>query len=351
MDKNDGVRASSCQQGFGWLNPARSRSPHRVVVIAYDRLCTFEFGVAVEIFGLPRPEMGEDWYRFAVAAAEPGMLRAVGGVRLAVDGGLELLTEADTIIIPGWRDDAEPPPAEMIAALRDAHARGARLMSICSGVFVIAATGLLAGRRAATHWRYADQLARAFPDIEVDPDVLYVDEGDILTSAGSAAGMDLGLHLVRTDFGPEAANLVARRLVMSPHREGGQAQFVERPIPPAREGSRLGPIFDRMRERLHGPQSIPSLAVEVGMSERTFLRRFKAATGCTPSVWILQQRLVLAKDLLETTARSIDDVAASCGLGTAENLRNHFRRQFRCSPSEHRRLFRRTPAKAPAAPA
>src|SRR5580765_2195754 len=165
---NLGLRAPPGPQGSGGFDRASARSPHRVVVLAYDRLCTFEFGVAVEIFGLPRPEMGEDWYRFAVAAAEPGMLRAMGGVRLQVDGGLELLSDADTIIIPGWRDEAEPPPAEMVAALRAAHARGARLMSICSGVFVIAATGLLAGRRAATHWRYADQLARAFPDIEVD---------------------------------------------------------------------------------------------------------------------------------------------------------------------------------------
>lgn len=338
------ARSALDPQGFTFRGDGRVRSPHRVVVLAYDRLCTFEFGVAVEIFGLPRPEMGASWYQFAVAAAEPGKLRAMGGIRLEVDGGMELLQGAGTIIVPGWRDAAEPPPPAMLTALRSAHARGARLMSICAGVFVIAATGLLAGRRATTHWRDAEQLARAFPDIEVDPDVLYVDQGDILTSAGSAAGIDLGLHLVRTDFGPEAANLVARRLVMPPHREGGQAQYVHRPVPPAREGARLGPIFDRMLARLQDPQSIPSLAAEVGMSERTFLRRFRAAAGCTPREWILQQRLAQAKDLLETTGRSIDDVAASCGLGTAENLRNHFRKHYRCSPREYRLVFRRAAA-------
>ncbi len=192
-----------------------------VVVLAYDGLCTFEFGVAVEIFGLPRPEMGPDWYRFAVAGLDPGPMRAEGGVRLLADGGLELLERAGTIVVPGWRGADEPVPGALATALRAAAARGARILSICSGVFVLAAAGLLDGRRATTHWRHAEALAARHPGIRVTPDVLYVDEGPILTSAGSAAGIYLCLHLVRRDFGPAAANAVARRLVVPPHRDGG----------------------------------------------------------------------------------------------------------------------------------
>jgi AraC family transcriptional activator FtrA len=321
--------------------PRKGIDVRKVVVVAYDGLGTFEFGVAVELFGLPRPELGPDWYRFAVAAVEPGPLRATGGFHIEVDGGFELLEDAGTIIVPGWRDPHEAVPPDVIGALKSAHGRGARLMSICSGVFVLAATGLLDGRRATTHWRYTEILAAIYPKIEVDPDVLYVDGDDILTSAGSAAGIDLGLHVIRKDFGPEVANNVARRLVLPPHREGGQAQFVERAVAPAREAKRLAPLFDSMRKRLQERQTIAHLASEVGMSQRTFLRRFKAATGSTPADWLLLQRLSQAKELLETTTRSIQDVASSCGLGSAENLRHHFRQQFRTSPSQYRSRFHR----------
>jgi AraC family transcriptional regulator, transcriptional activator FtrA len=206
---------------------ARPRAPEnrRVVALAYDGLCTFEFGVAVEIFGLDRPEMGDDWYSFRVAAIEPGPLRAAGGIRVTTDGGLGLIERAGTIVVPGWRGADEPVPARVIKALRRAHAKGARLLSFCSGVFVLAATGLLDGKRAVTHWRYAERLARAYPRIAVVPDVLYMDEGSVLTAAGSAAGIDLSLHLIRRDWGVAAANSVARRLVVPAHRDGGQAQF------------------------------------------------------------------------------------------------------------------------------
>lgn len=219
-------------------NKRRPSLPHLVVAVAYDGLCLFEFGAVVEIFGLPRPEMGPNWYRFAVAAAEPGPLRALGSVRIVGDGGLELLERADTIIVTGWRDVLENPPVALVKALRTAHLRGARLVSICSGAFVLAATGVLSDRNATTHWRYADQLAQQYPDIRLNADVLYIDDEDVLTSAGSAAGIDLCLHIVRRDFGPEAANSIARRLVIPPHREGGQAQYVERAVAPAREGIR-----------------------------------------------------------------------------------------------------------------
>lgn len=314
--------------------------PPLVVALAYDGLCTFEYGVAVELFALPRPEMGEGWYRFATAAVEPGDLKGLGSVRIVGDGGLELLEQASVIVAPGWRGMDHAVPAPLVEALRKAHANGARLMSICSGVFVLAATGLLDGRRATTHWRYADALRERYPAIQVQPDVLYVDEGDLMTSAGSAAGIDLGLHLIRRDFGPEAANTVARRLVVPPHRDGGQAQFVERPVPMAHEASRLGPILDRMRTDLSGEHTIKALASAAGMSERTFLRRFEAATGETPARWLLSERLNRARDLLETSSAGIEQVAQAVGLG-APALRHHFRRQFATTPGAYRARFAR----------
>ena len=200
-------------------------APPKIAVLAYEGLCTFEFGIAVELFGLPRPEL-ERWYAFEVCGLEKGPLRATGGVSVMPRIGLSGLLHADTILIPGWRNPDEPPPPRLIRTLLAAHKRGARLVSICSGIFVLAATGLLDGRRATTHWKYVAKLALAFPSIQIQPDVLYVDEGDILTSAGSAAGIDLCLHIIRKDFGTLIANKVARRLVVSPHREGGQAQFI-----------------------------------------------------------------------------------------------------------------------------
>ncbi len=202
----------------------RQVSRPQVVVLAYDGLCTFEFGVAVEIFGLPRPELGDEWYRFAVAGIDDGELRATGGIRILTDGGLDLLESADLIVVPGWRGMDAPVPAALREALRRANARGCQLLSICSGVFVLAASGLLNGRKATTHWRYIEALKARYPAIGVVEDVLYQDEGDILTSAGSAAGIDLCLHVVRRDYGMETANSVARRLVIPPHRDGSQPQ-------------------------------------------------------------------------------------------------------------------------------
>ncbi len=321
-------------------------TPPLAVALAYDGLCTFEFGVAVEVFGLPRPELGPDWYRFAVAALDPGPLRAVGGIRIEADGGLDLLDRADIIIIPGWRGAREPVPSQLIEALREADGRGARILSICSGAFVLAAAGLLNGRRATTHWRYAATLGELYPDIRVVPDVLYVDEGNILTSAGSAAGIDLCLHLVRRDFGPEAANSVARRLVVQPHREGGQAQFIEAPVPIAREGARLGPLLDHLRETLAENHSLSSMASRAGMSLRTFLRRFQALTGTTPGEWLATERLNRARDLLERGSLPVEEVATLAGFGSAATLRHHFRQRLGISPASYRSRFRRDPAPA-----
>jgi AraC family transcriptional regulator, transcriptional activator FtrA len=319
----------------------RSPGPanRQVVVLAYNGLCTFEFGVAVEIFGLDRPEMGDAWYRFRVAAIERGPLRAAGGIRVAVDGGMGLIERAGTIIVPGWRGADCPVPPRLIAALRRAHARGARLLSFCSGVFVLAATGLLDGRRATTHWRYSEQLSGAYPAIQVMPDVLYVDEGDILTAAGSAAGIDLSLHLIRRDWGAPAANSVARRLVVPSHRDGGQAQFIEAPVQEAKESGRLGQVLDSMRAAPGTETNIGALAKAAGMSRRTFLRRFKAATGATPGVWLARIRLECARNLLAAGTGAIEDVATAAGFGSAATLRHHFRRQMKVSPGTYRRQF------------
>lgn len=310
-----------------------------VVAIAYDGLCTFEFGVAAEVFALPRPEMGPDWYRFAVAGIDAGEMRAMGGVRILADGGPDLISEAGTVIVPGWRGVDCPVPPLLIDALRKASERGARVLSICSGVFVLAAAGLLKGKKATTHWRYGERLKERYPDITVVPDVLYIDEGNVLTSAGSAAGIDLCLHLVRRDFGTKAANMVARRLVVPPHRDGGQAQYVESSVPEPHERSRLGPLIDRMRADISADYPVATLAGMAGMSERTFLRRFAAATGVTPASWLLSERLSRARTLLEDTSLPIDRVAETAGFGAAATLRHHFRRRFATTPATYRARF------------
>ena len=316
----------------------RHPSP-RAVVLAYDGLCTFEFGVAVEIFGLPRPEMGDDWYQFAVASVDDGELRATGGIRILADGDLGLLETADLVVVPGWRGLDEPVPDALCQALRAAYARGCQLLSICSGVFVLAASGLLDGRKATTHWRYTQALKTRYPAITVVDDVLYQDEGDILTSAGSAAGIDLCLHVVRRNYGMEAANRVARRLVIPPHRDGSQTQQLSRPVAQLRESQRLGQLFDCLYQHLAVSHTVESLALRVGMSQRTFLRRFQDATGTTPARWLLTARLQRAKDYLENSRLSIDNIAEQTGFGQSATLRHHFRQQFALSPAQYRKQF------------
>lgn len=310
-----------------------------VVALAYDGLCTFEFGVAVEIFGLARPELGPDWYRFAVAAVDEGELRATGGVRVMADGDMSLIAQAGTVIVPGWRGADTPVPDALCQQLRQAHRRGCRILSICSGVFVLAAAGLIEGCRATTHWRYLETLQQRYPDVEVVPDVLYVDEGTVLTSAGSAAGIDLCLHLVRRDFGQEAANSVARRLVVQPHRDGGQTQNIVRPVPVARESKRLGLLFDYLHQQLADNHTVASLASRAGMSPRTFLRRFQDATGTTPARWLLNERLMRARGMLEKTRLSLDSIAIQVGFGSSSTLRYHFQQHFSVSPAAYRKSF------------
>lgn len=329
----------------------------RVVALAYEGLCTFEFGLVVEIFGLDRPELSPSerpWYRFSVAAADPPPLRAAGGITVSVDAGLDAIDDlgpGDTIVVPGWRDLDERPPEALLLALGQAEARGVRLVSICSGVFLLAATGLLDGRRAATHWRYADHLRALHPRVEVDDSVLYVDEGSVITSAGSAAGIDACMHLVRLDHGSAVAGLVARRLVMPPHRDGGQAQFVPRPHRTI-DDAPVARAMEWATARLDQPLTVDDLARSVAVSARTFTRRFAEQVGTSPYRWLVGQRLGLARDLLETTGLSVDEVAAASGFVTAATLRHHFSRSLGTTPTAYRRNFGstgngRTKMKAP----
>lgn len=315
-------------------------APGLVAILAYDGLCTFEFGIAVEIFGLARPEFDFQWYEHRIAAVDQGPMRAMGGIQVLADGGLELLADARTIIIPGWRDRSAPVPEELLTALRHAHARGARLLSICSGVFVLAATGLLDGHGATTHWRYTSELAERFPDIRVDPDVLYVDSGQLITSAGSAAGIDACLHLVARDFGTQEANAVARRLVMAPQRTGGQAQFIPTPLS-LTPRSDLSRVMHWARERLHEPLEVRDLASEAAMSDRTFLRRFSEATGMPPKAWLQHERLARARELLESTSQNTDQIAERCGYRSVESFRVAFRNVVGVPPSVYRERFGR----------
>jgi AraC family transcriptional activator FtrA len=311
-----------------------------VAVIAYDGLCTFEFGVAYEVFGLPRPEMGSGWYRYRTVAIESGPLRAAGGLRFKADAGLEALASADLVIIPGWRGIDSPVPDALIRALRQAHQRGCRIATLCSGAFVLAATGLLDGRRATTHWRYAEALSARFPRIHVEADRLYSDNGDLLTAAGSAAGIDLCLSIVRRDFGVEAANTVARRLVVPPHRDGGQAQFILHPVPRPHEGERLGAIIDWIEANPGTDLSIEVLAHRAGMSLRSFQRRFAQTAGISAGAHVIRARVRHAQRLMETRRDlKLEDVAALAGFGSVDTMRHHFIKEHQLSPAAWRARF------------
>lgn len=317
---------------------------HLVVALAYDRLCTFEFGCVTELFALERPELGVDWYRFAVCAGEAGPIRAAGGITIAAPYTLKLLERADTIVIPGWRDADEAPPEPLLKKIRAAYERGARLCSICSGVFVLAAAGVLDGKSVTTHWRYAAKLQQRYPQLRVQPDALYVDEGRIITSAGSAAGLDMLLHLVRRDHGIAVANRVAQRLVVPPHREGGQAQFVPRPIP-LDDSGRLAKLMDWVRAHLAAPHTLRSLAGRAAMSPRTLQRQFHDATGMAPYEWLLRERVAFARELLEAQVQlPMVRVADLAGFGSEESLRRHFRRIALTSPGAYRKRFGVRPA-------
>ena len=316
----------------------RALAPHRVVALAAPGIAPFELGIVVEVFGLDRPELDVPWwYELVVAAEVPGRLPATsGGFSFYVERGLEAVEAADTVVVPGWHDD--PSPAA-VAAVRAAHERGARVVSICSGVFLLAAAGLLDGGEAATHWRYAATLAGRHPGVKVNADVLYVDAGSVLTSAGSAAGIDLCLHIVRRDHGSAIANAVARRLVIPPHRDGGQAQLIELPMPAHPGDDPIATVMAWALEHLGEPLSLEALAGRAYMSVRTFTRRFRKATGTTPGRWLLEQRVRASLPLLEETDASIEAVASTVGFASAATYRHHFAAIMRTSPSGYRRAF------------
>jgi AraC family transcriptional regulator, transcriptional activator FtrA len=324
------------------MRPSRSKSrssgsSHVVAVVAYDGVSAFELGFTLEVFGLS--QMGPDWYRVVVCSERPGQpLRANEGLKVIADTGLGALARADTVIVPGSRDIVEASPV-LLDALRRAHQRGARVASICAGAFILAAAGLLDGRRATAHWAHTEILSRRYPRVQVDPNVLYVDDGDIMTAAGRAAGLDLCLHIVRRDHGAEVANQVARRLVIAPHREGGQAQYIRQPVPPI-EGDALAVVFDWAQRHLDRDLTISSLAAKARMSRRTFIRRFEDATGMPPGEWVVQTRVAKARELLEATKIPIEGVATETGFGSADAMRHHFRLRLGTSPANYRAAFR-----------
>jgi AraC family transcriptional regulator, transcriptional activator FtrA len=320
--------------------PKSRKRPNRpnqrlVAALLFEGLGTFEMGIVAEVFGLSRPELGVDWYDFVTVSERRQPVRASGGIRVLAEAGLDRLRQAGTIVVPGWRTDGAPPSPRIASELRSAHARGARIVSICSGAFLLASCGLLEQRRATTHWRYADKFRQLFPDVELDADVLYVDEGDVLTSAGSAAGVDLLLHIVRRDYGARIANEVARRMVMPPHREGGQAQFIPRPIP-TQSDDRLGPLLEAIRDKPAEAWTIARMARAAAMSERTLARRFQDATGVAPGEWVTQMRTEAARYLLETTDAGLEAIASGTGFGSAANLRHHFKAHVGLAPRTYR---------------
>lgn len=313
---------------------------HHVAVIVDEGTNPFEVGVATELFGLPRPELGTPYapYRVTLCTPTPDVPMNHGFFTMTGAAGLDAVDDADTLLVPGRPDNVVPRGEAVLRAIRRAHARGARVVSFCTGTFALAEAGLLDGRRATTHWMWADAFRALHPRVLLEPDVLFVDDGDVLTAAGSSAALDLGLHLWREDHGAETANAVSRRLVFAAHRDGGQRQFVERPVPPVPDES-LGPLLAWAQERLGEPLTVADLAARAAVSPATLHRRFRAQLGATPLAWLTGERVALACRLIERGEVRLDVVAARSGLGTAANLRARLRRATGLSPSAYRRRF------------
>lgn len=309
----------------------------RVVVPIPGTVALFELAVPVGVFGATdRADLAPDWYELVVCGS--GTHPASAGLTLSTRAGLSALRTADLVVVPACvLPDCDAPP-ELLSALRKAHARGARIASLCTGAFVLAAAGLLDGRTVTTHWMYADDLRRRYPKVTVDEHPLYVDDGDILTSAGTAAALDLCLHIVRQDFGAAVAAEVGRRMVLAPHREGGQSQYIPAPLPARTDG--FAPVLEWAVRHLDRPLTMADLAERAGMSLRTFGRHFADRVGTTPLAWLNQQRLARARELLETTDLPVETVAQRSGLGTGSGLRQHFQRAYATTPAAYRRTFR-----------
>lgn len=313
-----------------------------VAVIAFDGISPFHLSVPCAVFGEDRTNACVPKFELLVCAAKKGILQTTAGFAIETRYGLKDLSKAATIIVPSWRDTAELPPKSLLDALCKASQQGAQIVGLCLGSFVLAAAGLLDGRPATTHWFWADELARRYPLVRVKPDVLYVDDGNIITSAGTAAAIDCCLHILRLRYGAQVANYVARRMVVSPHRQGGQAQYIQQPVRDISTIDHFAKVLDWTMQNLDKPHSLDTLAERALMTRRTFTRRFRQVMGMTVGEWLLNQRLVLAQKLLETTDSPIDLIAERAGFGTSASLRQHFNHTFKISPSNYRREFRGT---------
>ncbi|MEV5727484.1 helix-turn-helix domain-containing protein [Streptomyces pharetrae] len=311
-----------------------------VAVLLFSGGPIFESSIPLSVFGIDRQDAGVPRYRLLVCAGEDGPLRTTGGLELTAPHGLEAISRAGTVVVPAWRSITSPPPEDALDALRRAHEEGARIVGLCTGAFVLAAAGLLDGRPATTHWMYAPTLAKRYPSVHVDPRELFVDDGDVLTSAGTAAGIDLCLHIVRTDHGNEAAGALARRLVVPPRRSGGQERYLDRSLPEEIGADPLAEVVAWALEHLHEQFDVETLAARAYMSRRTFDRRFRSLTGSAPLQRLITQRVLQAQRLLETSDYSVDEVAGRCGFRSPVALRGHFRRQLGSSPAAYRAAYR-----------
>lgn len=328
--------------GYNWAmkDNTSQLQPIKVAVVAFDAITPFHLSVPSLVFssGIGEPETAR--FEVTICAVDTGPLPTSDGFSILIESGLSVMNEADIVIMPSWHGDFRRAPRALLNGLRAAHSRGARVVGLCLGAFPLAEAGLLDGKSATTHWLAADGLAERYPQVRVRPEVLYVDEGNVLTSGGVAAGLDCCLHILRQVTGVEAANRVARRLLVAPHRDGGQAQFIERPLPTSGSDSRLSQVLDSVSHHLDESHSVDSLAERTAMSRRNFTRHFRQLTGTSFKQWLLSQRLSHAQRLLESTDVSIESVAQEVGFGTALSLRQHFRSAFRTSPSLYRKLFR-----------
>nr|WP_225447444.1 helix-turn-helix domain-containing protein [Streptacidiphilus sp. PB12-B1b] len=316
------------------------RRPEVVAVLLFSGAPIFESSIPLSVFGVDRQDAGVPRYRLLVCAGEEGPLATTGGLTMTAPYGLESIGRAGTVVVPAWRSAAQLPPPEALEALRKAHREGARIIGLCTGAFVLAAAGLLDGRAATTHWMYAPTLAKRYPQIQVDPRELFIDDGDVLTSAGTAAGIDLCLHVVRSDHGSEAAAALARRLVVPARRSGGQAQYIDRSLPEEIGNDPLAEVVTWALDNLSKQFDVETLAARAYMSRRTFDRRFRSLTGSAPLQWLISQRVLQAQRLLESTDVSVDEVARRCGFRSPVALRGHFRRQLGVSPAVYRTSFR-----------
>jgi AraC family transcriptional activator FtrA len=321
-------------------NPPMIDSQPTVVAIVYQGMSMFELGIVAEVFGGTRPDFPKPLFKLKFAQAEPGALKTIGGLQLRAHGGLGLLRGADCVVVPGWRDAHEFPPPALLRALVRALAQGSHVISLCSGAFVLASAGILDNRRATTHWRYADLFRERFPQVHFDPDVLYVEDGKVMTSAGSAAGIDACLQVVRRQYGADVANTVARAMVTNPHRAGGQAQYVRRPMA-IRPDRSLAPLLEWARSQLGNGMTVSALAKRAAVSDRTLLRKFVGEVGITPKAWLQQERISEAQRLLEATETPLEGISEAVGYSTIGAFRTAFRQTAGVAPATYRSNFRK----------